>query len=318
MAEKRSDIPVERRSYGVYFLIFSILLIAGTLWAVIDQLFLRAPWKDYQKAYYALATARLDSLKSVALTQVDSSQVGPLKAALDSAEAGMNSDDYKEAVERKDALEKELESVTTRWRFSRSRSDAAYYQFQKALLEEGKEDPGLRKQVDGEDSAAARYFGNMGILNEKIAICDETINRYKDADTKAQKDYDNLFADADAYGDKAEKTESAPLQIQQVVLTDFEHTPFQEVKPRVDRCQTCHMGWKDKTMADAPEPFTEHPFPELLKIHNPETFGCTPCHRGQGPSLSVGDAHGNTDPDSATICFARVNGCAYFRTVSVE
>jgi cytochrome c1 len=33
-----------------------------------------------------------------------------------------------------------------------------------------------------------------------------------------------------------------------------------------------------------------------LKIHNPETFGCTPCHRGQGTALTAGTAHGNEDP----------------------
>ncbi len=321
MAETRADVPVERRSYGKYYLIFSILLIGGTLWAVIDQLFLKAPWKEYQKHYYELATVRLDSLRNAALAQVDSSQIGPLKDALDSAQAGMNSADYKQAVDRKDALERQLEAVTTDWRFSRSRSDAAYYQYQKAMLEEGREDPSLKKAVSEQDSNAARYFRKMGDINAEIAVCDETINRYKDALAKAQKDYDNLFANANSYEDKAERIESAPLQIQQVVLNDFQHTPFQEVKPRVDRCQTCHMGWNDKTMADAPEPFAEHPFPELLKIHNPETFGCTPCHRGQGPALSAGYAHGDADPDWPTPIlrgqdvYASCNSCHSTETV---
>ncbi|HEY4643640.1 MAG TPA: c-type cytochrome, partial [Bacteroidota bacterium] len=45
-----------------------------------------------------------------------------------------------------------------------------------------------------------------------------------------------------------------------------------------------------------PEPFKSHPNPELLKIHPTERFGCTPCHGGQGPALTSGDAHGDGDP----------------------
>src|SRR5665647_1328540 len=36
-----------------------------------------------------------------------------------------------------------------------------------------------------------------------------------------------------------------------------------------------------------------HPNKELLKIHDPEKFGCTPCHGGNGAALaSVEKAHG--------------------------
>jgi cytochrome c551/c552 len=39
--------------------------------------------------------------------------------------------------------------------------------------------------------------------------------------------------------------------------------------------------------------FTSHPELELLKIHDPEKFGCTPCHNGNGMQLdSVKQAHG--------------------------
>jgi mono/diheme cytochrome c family protein len=76
---------------------------------------------------------------------------------------------------------------------------------------------------------------------------------------------------------------------------DFDRSNFAIPKARIDRCQTCHLGWKDETMDDAPQPFTKHPEPELLKIHNPEVFGCTPCHRGQGPALTAGMAHGKDD-----------------------
>jgi len=321
MLEKKAEIPVELRNYGVYYLIFSALLILGTLWAVIDEVKIRRPWKEYQTQYYELAAAKLDSLKNAALAGIDSTQAAELKQTLDSTEAALNSPEYLKAAEQKEALLKQLDVATTNWRFSRSRSDAAYYQFQRVKLQEGREDPELRKEVDDDDSSAARYFSEMGVINNKIALCDETVNKYEDANKKALKDYEDLLATATTYEGKAEKLQSAPLQIRQVVLNDFEFTPFQEIKARVDRCQTCHLGWKDPTMADAPEPFREHPYPELLKLHNPETFGCTPCHRGQGPALTVGDAHGEADPDWHTPIlhgndiYATCNSCHSSETV---
>jgi len=40
--------------------------------------------------------------------------------------------------------------------------------------------------------------------------------------------------------------------------------------------------------------FTSHPEPDLLKIHDPDKFACTPCHQGNGrATTSVEKAHGN-------------------------
>jgi cytochrome c551/c552 len=75
----------------------------------------------------------------------------------------------------------------------------------------------------------------------------------------------------------------------------------------IDRCQSCHLGTDPdlvpagmtltKTslgMAGSKDaPFATHPEPELLKIHPPEKFGCSPCHGGNGSAIdSVVKAHG--------------------------
>jgi mono/diheme cytochrome c family protein len=61
----------------------------------------------------------------------------------------------------------------------------------------------------------------------------------------------------------------------------------------VDRCMTCHAGVQDPRMADQPQPFTTHPG-RHLQIHDPEKFGCTVCHEGQGRATEIADAHGRT------------------------
>src|SRR5256885_35163 len=74
----------------------------------------------------------------------------------------------------------------------------------------------------------------------------------------------------------------------------------------VDRCESCHMGIREPVMLTAASmslkgkktdeyarAFTSHPEPDLLKIHDPDKFGCSPCHQGNGrATTSVEKAHG--------------------------
>jgi mono/diheme cytochrome c family protein len=60
----------------------------------------------------------------------------------------------------------------------------------------------------------------------------------------------------------------------------------------IDRCTTCHQGITQASLADSsvPHPFRAHPpIP-----HNVRDWGCTMCHRGQGPATEVAEAHEST------------------------
>src|SRR5580658_5413293 len=75
----------------------------------------------------------------------------------------------------------------------------------------------------------------------------------------------------------------------------------------VDRCESCHMGIREpvkltaasmapkgKSPDEYARAFTSHPEPGLLKTHDPDKFGCSPCHQGNGrATTSVEKAHGN-------------------------
>ena len=67
----------------------------------------------------------------------------------------------------------------------------------------------------------------------------------------------------------------------------------------VDRCESCHVGTREPvvlTKADmnGEGVFTSHPSRLLLQIHDPEVFGCSPCHNGNGTgTVSIAKAHGN-------------------------
>jgi mono/diheme cytochrome c family protein len=62
----------------------------------------------------------------------------------------------------------------------------------------------------------------------------------------------------------------------------------------VDRCVTCHTGVDDPRMVDVPNPMRVHPG-DILENHPVDRFGCTICHRGQGPATNFHDAKADTD-----------------------
>jgi cytochrome c1 len=59
----------------------------------------------------------------------------------------------------------------------------------------------------------------------------------------------------------------------------------------VDRCTSCHVGQKEAALIDvSTQPFRNHP----VIPHAIDQFGCTLCHRGQGPATTVEEAHNST------------------------
>ena len=76
-------------------------------------------------------------------------------------------------------------------------------------------------------------------------------------------------------------------KIQQVVLEEFDRNNFNQPVARVDRCTSCHAGINKAGFEDQPNPWKTHPKRELfLGKHDPDKFGCTPCHNGDGPAVN--------------------------------
>jgi cytochrome c2 len=60
----------------------------------------------------------------------------------------------------------------------------------------------------------------------------------------------------------------------------------------VDRCVSCHLGYDNPGLVDAPQPFTAHPD---IEPHPFLKMGCTICHGGQGYALKKENAHGEIE-----------------------
>ncbi len=88
--------------------------------------------------------------------------------------------------------------------------------------------------------------------------------------------------------------EKATDELGKAAARQFEVRLVQNYLPAlnaVDRCATCHAGVQDPRMADQEQPFKTHPG-RYLEIHDPEKFGCTVCHDGQGRATETEEAHG--------------------------
>ncbi|MFQ5706944.1 MAG: c-type cytochrome [bacterium] len=63
---------------------------------------------------------------------------------------------------------------------------------------------------------------------------------------------------------------------------------------RVDRCVTCHVAIEDPRFANEDNPLKTHPG-DYLEHHDPEKFGCTICHDGQGRAIVWADVLATAD-----------------------
>jgi len=282
--KKRSETPIEERKYGGIYLLLSGLLFVGTMWSVIDEVSTRRPWKEYQSEYLALSEEGWRNRLAEERTGVDSAALLDLFARRDSLESSMASEEVVNALAVVDRLDHELLDAERAVTFAKSKGDEAYY-FWKKSVHEGAEDQSYRENTGrfSEDlRAATGVVDSLTALRRSIASVIDGIGAQQKEINRKISELLMPVQDAERRLDIAS---NSPIRILQVMMNGFDRSNFGIPKARIDRCQTCHSGWKDDMMEGAPQPFTKHPVPELLKFHDPELFGCTTCHRGQGAAL---------------------------------
>ncbi|MCS5703030.1 MAG: c-type cytochrome, partial [Acidobacteria bacterium] len=79
-------------------------------------------------------------------------------------------------------------------------------------------------------------------------------------------------------------------KIRQAVINDLRLDLNFADAPRVDRCQSCHLGADNAAYVNASQPFTSHPNLDLYvadtSVHPAGEFGCSVCHQGKGLATS--------------------------------
>ena len=320
MANRRdsSVLDEEKRSYGALWLVCSLLLFVGSLWALADDNIFRRPWKKFQAEFNRLEIQRLKDSINAEQARLDADPT--YQAASKAYAEAKTSTSSGDAARRIAQLQHDLvaaqeadQSVDLDLRFVKSELEELRFHFDDAL-HHGLPTDAIKAKIDEREALrverAKRYA-------ESQAHIEDIQNEIKKQQAAVKTAEDTLAGLTTARDDLQQKLEGISLgylpgpkatppfvgwdwqpkipKIQQVVLNEFDRNNFDEPVARVDRCTSCHAAINKVGFDDQPSPWKTHPQRDtLLAKHPPEKFGCTPCHGGQGPAVNSPEvAHGN-------------------------
>ena len=311
--------PLVNKSLAPHYVVAMVVLVGTLFWALWDEDWGQRPWKAFQHEWKERYTAFLRTARSQSSTsekEVESSaDYQALKQAYDQASQAV-APRSKEINEKLRDLSAKILAIQNVFTDRRAYVNALTYEIETDTSASSKQ----RKQRSLEEykkEIATVEYPDGSRQNYNFDQLEETYNALKDERTKLGAELGELIkpvneqkANLEAYVSEhmvnltptqltglADKTEARDPQIMQI------NVPEANI---VDRCESCHMGirepvkltsasmsLKGKKPDEYARAFTSHPEPELLKIHDPEKYGCSPCHQGNGrATTSVEKAHG--------------------------
>lgn len=307
MARRDLNLDEEKRSYAGLWLLCAALLVLGAIWAILDDTYLRRPWKSYQHGYYELAEEKeRAALEEEQKKLAEKDEYKALQEKLAQAQAAVSTAETKaklaDAEARLVAAKIKESDADLQVRFVKSELEAAWYEYDHAIEHHGnvaekkqRRDELIAKKDEDEkawketQAATALIQAEIDEINAPVRTIQKELEEHEAEMALVQVRLDNLKS-------VVANIELKPIAtIQQIVLPDFDVNNFEQPVDRVDRCTSCHMGINKKGFEDAEQPWTTHPHRDVLMAkHPPEKFGCTSCHDGQGVALnSIHQAHGN-------------------------
>jgi len=311
--------PIVSKSLAPHYLISMVILMATLFWALWDEDFGQRPWKTFQhewKDRYStfLKTARSQSRDSQ--KEVESSP-DYQKLKQDYETASQNAAPrIKEINEKLHDLSAKILAVQNTFTDRRAYVNALTYSIET-------ETSASSKQSEQKDLASYKKekttveYPDGKKQDYDYEHLEETYNELKNERTQLSAELGELIKPVNERKEKLDAYVSehmvslTPTQMAGLQDKTEAWTPkiLQINVPEaniVDRCESCHMGirepvkltavsmsLKDKKPDQYARAFTSHPEPDLLKIHDPDKFGCSPCHQGNGrATTSVEKAHG--------------------------
>jgi cytochrome c551/c552 len=313
--------PIVTKSYALHYVIATVILMASLFWALWDEAFGQRPWKRYQQEWKHRYTAFLATQRSKSASSEKDVEVSSEYQKLKQAYSELN----EQSKPRREEIRKELDDLNSKilavqavFTDRRAYVNALTYGLETTESASSKRNKqrDLDKYkaqlatVEYPDGHKEKY--NFNQLEEKYnefkadrAKLSGELGELLKPITEAKKKLDDYIADhmvdltPDQIRGLQDKTEALDPKIQQINVAEANI---------VDRCESCHIGIREplkltpasftpkgeKTPDDYARAFVSHPEPELLKTHDPDKFGCSPCHQGNGrATTSVEKAHGN-------------------------
>ena len=313
------DDPVVSKSLAPHYVISMVILMATLFWALWDEDFGQRPWKSFQHEWKSRYSTFLKSARTQSADSQKEVETSPdyqaLKQSYESASQAA-APRIKEINEKLHELSAQILAVQNVFTDRRAYVNALTYNIETETSKSSKEskqkdlDEYKKKvtSVEYPDGSKKPYnFTQLeeaynDLKNERTALSAELGELIKPVNEKKEL-LDSYLTDhmvtltATQMTGLQDKTAAWVPKIMQINVPDANI---------VDRCESCHMGIREpvkltaaamtlqgKKPDDYAHAFTSHPEPELLKIHDPDKYGCSPCHQGNGrATTSVEKAHG--------------------------
>src|SRR3989441_39663 len=328
-AEPQRD-PIVSRSTSAIILVCTLLLIFSAGWALYDEGFYQRPWKGMQREFVKRYTAYLKSIRKDAGKDEAEIKATPEYQQLDE-EAKAALDKVRDEVAARDRRVAKIQArlyavpdpfqnqrgriVVITYKLETSPKGSFWERYYKGQLESKKNEQvavDLPAEEGGKTARQKMDFAQLeeafnGLREEKAKVLGEKAELLKEPTELAKKREDYLknhvsLLPQKSINDLINKNENS------FDYTILGHQINVNQYAIVDRCEVCHLGAREplvikasdmspagpgKKPDDLAAAFVSHPRKELLQVHNPEKFGCSACHGGNGrATTSVVKGHG--------------------------
>lgn len=309
--------PIVSRSTSGIMLLCALLLTASLVWALWDETFGQRPWRNIQQEFVSRYTRYLRSIKPQAgkseAEVKESAEYQTLDAEAKAAQEQVKPETA-EIDQKVRQIQRQLDAVTDPFQNQRGRLTVINYDVETAKgsakekyrkKAEEKRQEIVEVELPAPDGSGKTIAEKMNyeqlekfyndLRDEKARLLGRKAELLKGPTELATKRDDYLRHHMIGLG---------PGQIDGLIrkMDNFDysilgHQISANESDIVDRCEVCHVGIReplDLRPADlAPEgpgkkpdslarAFVSHPNRELLQIHNPDRFGCSGCHWGNG------------------------------------
>lgn len=321
--------PIVSRSTSGILLICALLMSVVLAWSLYDEIYGQRPWKKMQREFVTRENRLLDRLKKTATKteqEVKNSAEYQQLAAETKAAKDKIEPRKKEIDSRVRVIEAQLGSVTDEYQNVRGEITVDNYRIETAHAT-AKQDK-IRQEIAQKKQKQHSIFWPADDGSKKITKLalnyTEMETRYtslKAEKTTLTTERGELLKESGELEKKRDdyvKNNVIGLTIEQIASLRKRNNSF-EFKMRqinvqadlvVDRCETCHLGVREpftitpvdmravrnkkwQKPDELSRAFVSHPNKDLLEIHNPDRFGCSSCHGGNGRATTTAEkAHG--------------------------
>jgi cytochrome c551/c552 len=311
--------PIVSRSFAPHYVVAMLILVATLFWALWDEDFGQRPWKSFQREwknrYSAFLKGTRTESRDLQKELETSADYQKLKQDYDAA-SQQAAPRIKEINEKLRDLSARILAVQNVFTDRRAYVGALTYDVETESSPSSKQ--GKQKDLEKyKQEVTPVTFPDGSVQNYNYRQLEEIYNDLKNERTKSSVELGDAIKPVNEQKDKLDAYVSdhmvllTPSQLAGLQNKTEAWTPeiLQINVPEaniVDRCESCHMGIREPVKLSAtamsvkgqrPDSyalaFTSHPEADLLKIHDPEKYGCSPCHQGNGrATTSVEKAHG--------------------------